>query len=515
MNKTEMLQALEAAVPSLQGKLHIERVLYKKAANKAYMSFLCDELVRENDFLQVERTLKELFPQVNVALRIASPGLGEDFLGHLDKYKSVLTDFLRRQSPALLAWLDDVGWSMENGRILLTCPDSISMQYFASHQLDRRVAQCIYDIFRVKVTVGLTVCGEREAWTKKMREERGFSFSPALAGGFDGSAGGAEEPPPWDDAVLDAQAAAMGVPGAAPAAPAPAPKPKPKAAPAQRPAYTPPPKPDSRYPVLKGRAIGDKPVDIVELAEDSGIVVIEGTVTGVNEPKELKGGETVLVTFAVYDLTSTIYCKAFYQYRMKRRGMGEEPVPPTDEERQRVKEQVDQIKNGMRVRLRGECRMDNFLGELSIGVRDMQQMPKVERMDTCEEKRIELHMHSQMSTMDATAEAAQLVATAARWGHPAVAITDHGSAQAFPSAFGAAKKNNIKLIPGVEGYLVDMVPIVKDADDRLLSAPLWGWTSRPPAFPRFTTASSRWARSSWWTARSWTNSASCATRACR
>ena len=142
-----------------------------------------------------------------------------------------------------------------------------------------------------------------------------------------------EEPPPWDDAALDAQAAAMEIPGAAPVASAPAPKPKPKAAPAPKPAYTPPPKPDSRYPVLKGRAIGDKPVDIVELAEDSGIVVIEGTVTGVNEPKELKGGETVLVTFAVYDLTSTIYCKAFYQYRMKRRGMGEEPVPPTDEER--------------------------------------------------------------------------------------------------------------------------------------------------------------------------------------
>ncbi|MFR5855317.1 MAG: hypothetical protein ACLUE8_13920 [Lachnospiraceae bacterium] len=109
----------------------------------------------------------------------------------------MLTDFLRRQSPALLAWLDDVGWSMENGRILLTCPDNISMQYFASHQLDKRVAQCIYDIFRVKVTVGLTVCGEREAWTKKMREERGFSFSPALAGGFDGSgaSGSMEEPP--------------------------------------------------------------------------------------------------------------------------------------------------------------------------------------------------------------------------------------------------------------------------------------------------------------------------------
>ena len=424
--------------------------------------------------MQVERTLKELFPQVNVALRIASPGLGEDFLGDLDKYKSVLTDFLRRQSPALLAWLDDVGWSMENGRILLTCPDNISMQYFSSHQLDKRVAQCIYDIFRVKVTVGLTVCGEREAWTKKMREERGFSFSPALAGGFDGSgaSGGMEEPPPWDRRGAGRAGGCHGCPRGRSCRPGPRAEAQAQGGSRPETRLYAPAQAGQPLPVLKGRAIGDKPVDMVELAEDSGIVVIEGTVTGVNEPKELKGGETVLVTFAVYDLTSTIYCKAFYQYRMKRRGMGEEPVPPTDEERQRVKEQVDQIKNGMRVRLRGECRMDTFLGELSIGVRDMQQMPKVERMDNCEEKRIELHMHSQMSTMDATAEAAQLVATAARWGHPAVAITDHGSAQAFPSAFGAAKKNNIKLIPGVEGYLVDMVPIVKDADDRLLSSPI-------------------------------------------
>ena len=85
-----------------------------------------------------------------------------------------------------------------------------------------------------------------------MREERGFSFSPALAGGFDGSgaSGSMEEPPPWDDAALDAQAAAMEIPGAAPVASAPAPKPKPKAAPAPKPAYTPPPKPDSRYPAV-------------------------------------------------------------------------------------------------------------------------------------------------------------------------------------------------------------------------------------------------------------------------
>ena len=451
MNKTELLTLLEETVPPLRGKMHIERVLYQKSANKAYMSFLCDELVTERDYLLLERRLRELFPRLTVALRIASPALGEKFLADLDRYKPVLTDFLRRQSPALSAWIADTGWSLEDGRILLTCPDKIAMGFFRSHHLDEKLSQAIYDIFRVRTPVALTVCGEREAWVEKMRAERGFSFAAVPQP--------ADEPPPWDDAELEAQAAAL----------VPAPPPLPDTPPAPRAKKPAAPK---GGPVLKGRAVGDAPVPIGELAEDSGIVVIEGTVTGVTDPKELKGGETVLASFAVYDDTSTIYCKAFYNYRMRRAARGETPEPPTKEERARVMEQIGQIKNGMRVRLRGDCRMDPFLNELSVSVRDMQQMPKVERMDTAAEKRIELHMHTNMSTMDATADAGALIAQAARWGHPAVAITDHGSAQAFPAAFGAAKKQGIKLIPGVEGYLCDLVPIVTDADDHPIDGPI-------------------------------------------
>ena len=107
MNKTELLHLLEETVPPLRGKLHIERVLYQKAANKAYMSFLSDELVTEHDYLLLERRLRELFPRLTVALRIASPSLGEKFLADLNRYKPVLTDFLRRQSPALAAWIAD------------------------------------------------------------------------------------------------------------------------------------------------------------------------------------------------------------------------------------------------------------------------------------------------------------------------------------------------------------------------------------------------------------------------
>ena len=464
------------------------------------MSFLSDELVTEHDYLLLERRLRELFPKLTVALRIASPSLGEKFLADLNRYKPVLTDFLRRQSPALAAWIADTGWSLEDGRILLTCPDQIAMGFFRSHHLDEKLSQAIYDIFRVRTPVALTVCGEREAWVEKMRADRGFSFAASPMPD--------DEPPPWDDAELDAQAAALfgGAPGegAGPAAPAAPAAPAPRTAHAA-PRATAPKKPAAPKggPVLKGRAVGDVPVPIGELAEDSGIVVIEGTVTGVNDPKELKGGETVLASFAVYDDTSTIYCKAFYNYRVRRAARGETPDPPTKEERARVMEQIGQIKNGMRVRLRGDCRMDPFLNELSVSVRDMQQMPKIERMDTAAEKRIELHMHTTMSTMDATADAGVLIAQAAKWGHPAVAITDHGSAQAFPAAFGAAKKQGIKLIPAWRGICATWSPSSPTRTTAPSTAPSWCWTLKPRGFRTPWTASSKWAPSSWKTGRSW------------
>ncbi len=455
MNKTELVHVLEETVPTLRGKLHVERVLYKKIENKAYMAFLSDELVYENEYLILERKLRDLFPNLTVSLRVASPSLGESFLENIDAYKPVLTDFLRRQSPAMAAWLDDTGWTLEDGHILLTCPDNIALRFFKSHQVAEKLSTAIYDIFRLRLPVSLTVCSERQAWIEKMRAERDFSFPVKQEA--------TQEPPLWDESVLAQQAAMLTPEPAAPAVPRKAAVPG-----ASKSAAKSEPKGD----VLKGRGIADKPVPICELGDDSGVVVIDGIVTGVNDPKELKGGETVLLSFAVYDDMGTIYCKAFYQYRNRRAARDETPPPPTDEERAKVKEQTSKIKNGIRVLVRGECRMDSFLGELCITVRDIQQMPKAERKDTAEEKRIELHMHTTMSTMDATADAGELIAQAAKWGHSAVAITDHGSAQAFPAAFGAAKKNGIKLIPGVEGYLCELTPIVRDADDRPMDGPI-------------------------------------------
>ncbi|MBR2288466.1 MAG: PolC-type DNA polymerase III, partial [Clostridia bacterium] len=117
------------------------------------------------------------------------------------------------------------------------------------------------------------------------------------------------------------------------------------------------------------------------------------------------------------------------------------------------------------------CMYDNFAHELSISVRDMVPMEKIEREDNAEEKRIELHLHTNMSTLDALTPAEDLVARAIKWGHPAIAITDHGVLQSFPAAFKAAK-NDIKLIPGCEGYLIDDPTIVRNPVHRHVSEPI-------------------------------------------
>ena len=212
---------------------------------------------------------------------------------------------------------------------------------------------------------------------------------------------------------------------------------------------------------IMGRGIADHPVEIRELNAESGLVVIQGDVFML-ETKELKGGESLLVTFAVTDYTSSILCKTFLRYRARRGRKGEEEsLPPiTEEERKAVQEKVQRIREGMNVKIRGECQYDTYSRELAVMIRDMVEMEKEERQDTAEEKRVELHLHTNMSTMDALTPVGDLIDRAVQWGHPAMAVTDHGVLQSFPAAFRAAK-GKIKLIPGCEGYLIDERDIVE------------------------------------------------------
>ncbi len=449
METAQMLAAVYEALPELTDKLSIERILFKKAENKVYFSFLSDVLVAEKAYLRIEGLLKKMYPGTNLSIRVASPSLADDFLKHIGNYKQVFIDFVTRTHPASASWLSDLDWEVQDGRIVLTFPDEFALRFMQKGDVSEQLKQAVWDIFRLRAPVEMRVRGNQEARLEALRKEREQELVAAQK---------ATQKAPEQGAVQNKPDKRPPETNGERKAPRPQSSEK-ESGSAQKP--------------IKGRGIADPSVPILELTGDTGLITVQGDVAKV-EQKELKGGEMLLLTFVLTDYTSSVLCKLFFRYRNKflRKGEEESAPPITQEERQAVLDVAAKIKVGMCLKVRGECLYDNFAREPTISVRDIVPMEKQERQDIAPEKRVELHMHTQMSTMDATSAAPDLIARAAKWGHPAVAITDHGVVQAFPSAFSAAKKNNIKLIPGMEAYLTDEAQIVTDADNRSFISPI-------------------------------------------
>ncbi|ODJ53067.1 PolC-type DNA polymerase III [Brochothrix thermosphacta] len=167
------------------------------------------------------------------------------------------------------------------------------------------------------------------------------------------------------------------------------------------------------------------------------------------EVRELRSGRS-LVQFKITDYRSSIIVKMFSR----------------DKDDSSI---FAGIKKGLWVKVRGSVQNDNFSRELILMAQDINEISVKGREDKAAEKRVELHLHTPMSAMDAVTPTGDLVAQAAKWGHKAVAITDHSVAQSFPDAHAAGKKHGIKILYGVEINLIDEgVPIVYNESHRNL-----------------------------------------------
>lgn len=186
---------------------------------------------------------------------------------------------------------------------------------------------------------------------------------------------------------------------------------------------------------LYGSAIKTKPVKMSDVKNDDGAVVVWGDIFHL-EVKETKDRRHNIINFNITDYTGSYTVKLF-------------------ETKENCSFFIDKIKEGATVMVRGEVVYDKWSKEYVIQLRNLMLIGKKEVTDDEEEKRVELHMHSNMSAMDALSDAGKLVKRAAKWGHRAVAITDHGVVQGFPDAMNAADETGIKVIYGMEGYLVD------------------------------------------------------------
>ena len=204
--------------------------------------------------------------------------------------------------------------------------------------------------------------------------------------------------------------------------------------------------------LLWGKAVKGKVRELASLAEEENRVVVEGIfVKSIDRDgklaafveRELRTG-AVMLTFNLTDESNGIYVKLRFDKHGDRTA------------REECKAFKELLKPGMHLRILGNVAPDRFMNdEMTLTPLGIMQVPVAERLDQAEVKRVELHCHTKMSKLDALTDMEALVQKAVKWGHKALAITDHGVVQAFPFCFDAAEGSDIKLIFGMEGYLIN------------------------------------------------------------
>ena len=198
------------------------------------------------------------------------------------------------------------------------------------------------------------------------------------------------------------------------------------------------------------RPVSKDPTPMGDLELDMGAVVVEGDVFAVDH-RELKKRGAWVVSFDLTDYTGSVRVNKFFP--------GDEGKPI-----------VEGVKKGQHLRIQGKLNIDRFTGDMVLEPYAIMEGTRAARTDDAPVKRVELHLHTNMSAMDAlTAVGSKMdspvgvdknvIKRAERWGHRAIAITDHGVAHAFPNAWHSAK--NIKILYGVEAYFIN------DVDDRV------------------------------------------------
>lgn len=203
--------------------------------------------------------------------------------------------------------------------------------------------------------------------------------------------------------------------------------------------------------LLYGNIIKKEPISIREISIDAGNVCVWGDIFS-TDSHETRDGSKVIYTVYITDYTGSLILKII--------------------ENKNKSAYLEKLKKGQTILVYGEICDDKYERDIVMRPKNINTISKYKIVDNAPKKRVELHLHTNMSAMDGMTPAAKLIEKANEWGHPAVAITDHGVAQAYPEAMNTVKAinkdgGNFKVIYGVEAYFVnDMLPIVTGDDNR-------------------------------------------------
>ena len=196
--------------------------------------------------------------------------------------------------------------------------------------------------------------------------------------------------------------------------------------------------------LIFGKLYQDEPIPMDTVSLESGKITVRGDVFSINT-HELQNRNATVFTFDMTDYSSSVRI-----------------VKVLDQDKAVLIQ--DKLSVGDHIIVQGNVAFSNFEKDVILSPTGIARAKKQLRRDNAEKKRVELHLHTNMSSMDGMGSVSSFVKRAAQWGHSAVAVTDHGVAQAFPDAMNAGKANGVKIIYGVEAYYVnnsDDVSVVK------------------------------------------------------
>lgn len=355
-------------------------------------------------------SLKNTFKEfTNIHIKIKYTHKIEDTEDIFKSYWNNILYLIKREIPSSAAWLNTLDWKVSGDTITLFVNDNIALQSFTNKKFNQYLEKLFKDEFNIKSIVLIEVSKEvndnksiDEHLKNKEKEEQEIINGMSFTNDFNGNDAKSASSKPG---VKRSNVASNGMN------------------------------------ILCGKKITCEVISILETNINTGTTAIEGEIFQL-DVKELKSKKK-LYEFYVTDLTSSIIVKIFCNSKNQ--------------------DILDEgLNQGEFVRVQGDIVYDSFSKELVMMAKTIMVLNKpLGRKDMAKDKRVELHLHTQMSDLDGTSSITDIVEMVASWGHKAMAVTDHGVVQAFPEAMEAGKKFGIKILYGLEGYVVnDMMPIV-------------------------------------------------------
>lgn len=309
----------------------------------------------------------------------------------ISEYWKLFLEWVQREVPSVNGWLARATYDIEDNLIAITLSDAMALELARKKSIDKYITSFYETYFNIQVRIKLQT-GENSAEAFEEFQQRIVEEERDFIQQMMESM--AAEAPPEDDV---GEAVKLQI----------------------------------------GYDIKEQPVPLQEIQDEEKKITIQGTIFGLDR-KELRNGNTLFI-FNLTDFTDSLQMKLFAKNKEDLKVM-------------------NQLANGKWVRARGRVEMDRFMPvpELVMIPSDLCEVSAPpSRKDNAAEKRVEFHLHSTMSTMDAVTPIGEYIKTAAKWGHKAIAVTDHGGIQCYPDADRAASKHGIKMIYGLEANVVN------------------------------------------------------------